>query len=98
MLLGNIGAHYYSGNINPTSDNTTSDCNICNYEVDTKQGLQCDTCDIWIHPACINVNKQELEIYIPFLCPTCEWGETDPSDVESEVFNGSDININTDSN
>ncbi len=33
---------------------------------------------------------------IPLLCPTCEWGETDPSDVDFEVFNGSDINFNAD--
>ncbi len=48
----------------------------------------------------VHVNKQELEIFeqmdIPFLCPTCEWGETDPSDVDFEVLNGSDININAD--
>ncbi len=76
ILLCDIGVHYYSGNINPTSDDTTSDCNIYNSEVDTEKGLQCYTCDIWIHPACINVNKQELETFeqmdIPFLCPTYE--------------------------
>ena len=91
FLVSNFGAHLYNGNVNP------ADCNICNNEVDTQTGLQCDTCDIWLHPHCVNVNNQELQTFeeldIPFLCSRCEWGENNPLDIEFDVFDGSEINL-----
>ncbi len=72
------------------------DCHICKRQVDIGQGLQCNTCDVWIHLACMNVNNTELEIFesidIPFLCPRCEWNGTDLLDMDIVP----EININVD--
>lgn len=42
-------------------------------EFDSQYGLQCDKCDRWRHPKCVDVNNYEFETFeqldIPFLCP-----------------------------
>ena len=49
-----------AGDIQIIPGPSENDCHVCNKEVDTQHGPKCDTCDVWLHPNCVNFNQQEL--------------------------------------
>ena len=75
-----------SGDIHLNPGPTDNPCHICNNEVDTQHGLQCDTCDTQLHSDCVNVNQQELTTFetynIQFMCPRFELDRNDLEDID----------------
>ncbi len=91
ILVGNFGAHFYYGNTN-----SNSDCNLCNTQVDSQYGLQCDMCDRWHNPECLTlmclvivVFKLNVDIdFDPVLDPPSSAGL---SFAHLNVLNGLDV-------
>ena len=69
------------GDIQLNPGPTENYCHVYSKEMDTQHGLQCDTCDVWLHPSCVNANQPELRAFetddIPFMCSRCEWEENE---------------------
>lgn len=57
--------------------NSAAICSLCDQEVTWScKGICCDSCDIWFHHSCVNVNSAEYDLIsrstVAWICPRCD--------------------------
>ena len=82
-------------NINP-GPNWKCPCGLCKKPVKSNQrGIQCDSCDTWIHTRCLGMNNDEYQLLAnsscSWICPDCDLPNFSPTllDLSSNTLNSS---------
>ena len=80
-------------NVNP-GPNWKYACGLCKKPVKSNQrGIQCDSCDVWIHTRCLGMNNDEYQLLANsscwWICPGCHLPNFAPKllDLSSNTLN-----------